>query len=106
MDTFSSQDLIKRLQTDFGFPPTGAQLVTDKLVASQPVIKAAFLKWWQTGEFTPLEIEGYTWESLMEKHSMKPIAALLTLDWLLREPEKAGASLRKGHDFVRRKPSA
>ncbi len=35
---------------------------------------------------------------------MKPPAALLTLDWLLREPDKAVASLRKGHDWVRVPP--
>jgi hypothetical protein len=68
---------------------------------SQQVIKTAFLKWWRTGEFTQIEVESYTWKSLMEQHNLNPIAALLTLDWLTREPEKAKQSLTKGHDFVK-----
>jgi hypothetical protein len=95
--------LLPRLQSEYGYPLKGAQLMAEKLVACQPVIKGAFMKWWQAGEFTPLEVEGYTWNQLMEKHGMKPLAALVTLDWLLREPEKAKQSLRKGHDFIRTK---
>lgn len=31
---------------------------------------------------------------------MNEVAGFLTLDWLLREPEKAIASLKKGHDTI------
>lgn len=101
MEKFIIADLIPRLQSEYGYPVTGARLIAEKLVACEPSIKIVFLKWWRTGEFTPLEFEGYTWEYLMEKQSMSPIAALLTLDWLLREPDKAKKSLHKGHDEVR-----
>lgn len=38
---------------------------------------------------------------LMKKRGMNEVAALLSLDWLVKEPEKASASLAKGYDFVR-----
>jgi len=101
MENFTIADLIPRLQSEYKYPSKGAQTIAEKLVMCQPAIKIVFLKWWRTGEFTPLEIEGYTWKYLMEKQSMNPIAALLTLDWLLREPDKAKKSLHKGHDEVR-----
>ncbi len=37
----------------------------------------------------------------MELHKMNPIAAFLTLDWLIREPEQAIESLKHGYDFIK-----
>jgi len=47
-----------------------------------------------------IAVEGYTVGSLMLRHNMNKVAAVLTLDYLRRDPEKALESLRKGHDFV------
>ena len=41
-------------------------------------------------------IEGYSYKTLVENYGMKPIGAFLTLDWLIREPQKALTSLKKG----------
>jgi len=103
-DDMDAQSLIPRLVAEFGYPQAGAQLVADKLADASPDIQDAFMRWWTTGRLPDpenLEIEGYTVQRLMEEHGMKPVAAFLTLDWLRREPEKARASLKKGHDWVR-----
>jgi len=47
-----------------------------------------------------IAVEGYTVGSLMLRHGMNKVAAVLTLDYLRRDPEKALDSLRKGHDSV------
>ena len=96
----SLEFLVPRLIAEFGYPAEGARIVAEKIAACGPQVRAAFAMWWQTGELTDLEIEGYTVERLMAEHNMKPIAAFLTLDWLGREPEKARASLRRGHDRI------
>lgn len=97
-------DILKdRLVSEFGYPQAGADLVAGKLVAMQGDVWDAFVAWWESGKNPEIEIEGYSFDRLVRDYSMKPIAALLTLDWLQREPEKAVASLRKGHDFVKRK---
>ncbi len=47
------------------------------------------------------EIAGYSINKLQEDYGMNVIAAILTLDWLAKEPEKAKKSLEQGHDFVK-----
>lgn len=95
MDT---EELISLLTTGYGYSPRGARLVAKRLAAGSPAIQAAFREWLEGGAVPNLAAEGYTMSVLMEQHAMTPIAALLTLDWLLREPAPARASLAKGHD--------
>lgn len=90
--------LIARLVAEFYYPPKGAALVADKILACAPDLQKAFTIWWEGGELPVVEVEGYTMERLMLEHGMNPFAALLTLDFLRREPQRALISLRKGHD--------
>jgi hypothetical protein len=99
----NENELIPRLITEFHYPPQGAKIIAEKLVNSMPEIQKAFLNFWEKGEVPLLEVDGYTISNLETEHGMKLLAALLTLDWLIREPDKAKASLRKGHDFVGKK---
>ena len=94
--------LIPQLMSELNYSYQGAQLVVVKLRQSAPEIQAAFTTWWQSGHIPELEVNSYNVERLMQHHSMNPIAALLTLDWLMREPAKALASLQRGHDEVRK----
>ena len=93
--------VIARLVNEFRYPPQGARPVAAKLAALSPVVAAAFDQWWSTGMLPQIEVEGYTPQELINNYRMNPIAAILTLDWLQREPKRALASLRKGHDDVR-----
>jgi hypothetical protein len=88
--------------SEFGYPYKGAQLVAVKLEGSAPELRRAFLKWWEMGELPELGVEGFTVSQLIDQHHLNPIAAFLTLDWLIRQPEQAKAALRKGHDHVTR----
>lgn len=92
--------LVKCLVNDFGYPEEKAQLIVKKLDSSQPKIKAAVDLWWNEAKIPTIEIAGYNFKRLVSEHNMNPVAAFLTLDWLLREPEEAIASLRKGHDYI------
>jgi hypothetical protein len=98
-----ANELIPRLINEFGYPPQGAQIIADKLANSTSQIQTIFNKFWEDGNVPDIEVEGYTISDLTEEHGMKPIAAFLTLDWLIREPEKAKASLQKGHDYVEKR---
>lgn len=98
MDT---QTLIESLTQDYGYPPDGAALVADKITRLTAPVDQAFSAWWQTGQPPTIELQGYTVERLMNEHTMNAIAAFLTLDWLNREPDKALAALKKGHDWIK-----
>jgi hypothetical protein len=66
----------------------------------QPQLQEPFEHWFETGEFPTLEIEGYNADRLIGNMGMNMAATFLSLDWLLREPKSAKASLDKGHDHV------
>jgi len=94
------RDIIGRLKSEFGYEQAGAQLVADDLEGSDPAVRRAFLEWLTSGRLPILSVEGFDVPKLMREHGMNVPAALLTLDWLLREPKAALASLRRGHDRV------
>ncbi len=100
MENFKGNKLLQRLISEFNYPEKGAHLISEKIINCQPEIKAAFNRWWQSGQLTSFAIEGYTVQRLQDEHGMNAIAAFLTLDWLLREPEAALASLGRGHDKI------
>lgn len=68
----------------------------EKIEQFSPIIKDSFQKWAKTGKSSDTAIEGYCFDDLVKKYGMKPVGAFITLDWLIREPEKAKASLAKG----------
>jgi|GEM_PF-579734 len=97
--------IMHRLVSELGYSDRGASLVTDRLEASDARIQSGFLKWWNTGQIESVEVEGYDVQRLMREHQFNPIAAFLTLDWLIKEPVSAKAALARGHDRVELKPS-
>lgn len=93
-------EVIQRLTDEFGYPEKGASLVADKIVKLDTMLSSRFHGWWTEGIIEDVNIHGYSIERLQSEHGMNTIAAFLTLDWLLREPERATHSLRKGHDKI------
>src|SRR4051812_42386587 len=91
-----TDELISRLVAEFKYPQFGARRVAENLAMANPIVRAAFLNWWKGGVLNDtLSAAGYTVAQLMREHGMTEIAALLTIDWLLREPDRAIASLRR-----------
>jgi hypothetical protein len=98
---FNAEDLVVRLVSEFGYPPTQAPQVALKLVNADARIKRDFWHWWQTGRLdSNLSFEGYTVASLIADYRMKVVGAFLTLDWLYREPDVASAALKRGYDRI------
>lgn len=51
---------------------------------------------WMNGENVDYSCHNYSIFELMKSRGMNYPAALLTIDWLIKEPEKAKKSLMKG----------
>jgi hypothetical protein len=96
----SRQELVTRLTDELSYPPYSAQLMADKVQRLQPELQEPFERWWNTGELPAMKVEGYTVVGLMKRRSLNPLAALMTLDWLLREPELARETIERGFDSV------
>lgn len=101
------QDLLPRLVSELGYTDKEAKMVVGDLQASSPEVQAAFEKWWETEILDEdLEIQGYTLKRLMNEYALKPIGALLTLDWLIREPVEALEALSEGYDTIPSTPNS
>jgi hypothetical protein len=95
------QDVIQKLINDFGYKEQNAAKAATSLLNSAPSIQKAFEQWWYDGTLdAQLEVQGYTIKRLMDDYAFTPVNALLTLDWLLREPVMALAALDEGYDDI------
>lgn len=101
------KELVSRLTGEFGYPSSGAQLLVQEIGKLDLQLHDAFNLWWCTGQIPTVEIDGYTVQKLMIEKQMNPIAAILTLDGLLKSPSAMKASLQRGYDrvTVRRLPA-
>lgn len=77
------------------------QRILEKIEGMDPEVRNVLERILNNEEYEGIEIEGYTIEKLSDEYGMNEIAALLTLDWLKKEPENAKASLERGYDEVR-----
>jgi len=92
--------ILPRLIQEWNYTEEDAAAVALELEQATPQVREAFQVWWATQQPCELEIQGYTVASLMQEFQMNPIAAFLTLDWLMQEPESALAALAEGYDVI------
>ncbi len=92
--------IAERLVETHGYPRHAAEVVAADLMELSPPVAAAFLAWWSSGVVHGVTVEGYTVDCLQVKFGMHPVAAYLTLEWLVQEPEQALAVLRHGLDRI------
>ena len=78
------------------YPEFMLEQTADKLERLAPDVAKAFGVWAEYGETPSLAVGEWTYSKLMEKFNMRPVAAFLALDWLIREPEKAEKALKRG----------
>lgn len=90
-------EAIKNILIERGYPEKPAILVAEKLANISPSLKPALDAWLKDGMETDESAEGFSTSSLMSKQKgMTYPAALLSIDWLLREPQKAKPIIEKG----------
>lgn len=75
--------------------------LTDKLRDLDPDLLGVLSIFLEVGHLDAYEVQGYTPQKLINEHGMSPIAAIFTLDWLIREPDRARLSLERGHDSIK-----
>lgn len=74
-----------------------AQILCDDLAKIDCTLLPALNKWiTEEGDIEETEYNGYSIASLCENYDMNFIAALLTIDWLIKEPKKAITALESG----------
>jgi len=88
------KEKIIQLLTEEGYPSFMWERTIEKLENLDPAVRVAFRELME-GHSPFISIEGYSFDSLVHEYRMKPIGALLTLDWLVRCPQEALMSLKQ-----------
>ncbi len=70
--------------------------MAQKIEKANKKIYNAVIDYIEKGIEPTISVEGYSCKHLMQQFNMSVIAALLTLDWLLREPEPAKQAILDG----------
>lgn len=79
-----------------GYKSSNARRVAEDLQHLSAPLDVMFRKWVDSGETRDFAAHGYAVSAFVNDWKMKYPAALLTMDWLLKEPETAINELKRG----------
>lgn len=89
-------DVFAKKLTEQGYQSKMAEMVAKELMNVDNSLSMLVVNWLKD-EITDFESHGYSITGLMKDRNMTYPAALLTIDWLIKEPEKALESLTNGY---------
>lgn len=90
-------DKISTILKERGYDARSAKLVASDSMSLSSPLNDYFESWLNsTTDLHDYAYAGYSVYKLMNDRNMTYPAAILTMDWLIKEPEKAIISLRKG----------
>ena len=87
---------IQDILIERGYPQKQAISIASDLQAIDPALQNGLQSWLADQTETDYLIEGFKLSDLKQKFDMTYPAALLTVDWLIKEPELAKKSIRRG----------
>lgn len=79
-----------------GYNDKQSQVLSKQLVGLNQNLMECLEDWIKTGKKSDIESQGFSLSGLIDKYRLKYPAALLTLDWIIKEPEKAIPTINKG----------
>jgi len=89
------EQLRELLVEKYDYKNSQVDSVVEQIIEFSPKVTASFEKWVETGMIDDTEVEGFTVKSIIEKKTMKIVAAYLTMGWLEDDPSEAKAFLNE-----------
>ena len=89
-------ETIKSILVKRGYTEKQACSVSSDLLKIDDKLKNGFSEWLANNKETDYTIEGIKLSELKQKFDMTYPAALLTMDWIIKEPELAIKSINRG----------
>jgi hypothetical protein len=89
------EKIIEILEKEFCYSTHVASVTADDLLSLTPQLKPALSKWLKKREITNVEVSGFSIKQLMEQRGYTFPSALISMDWLLTDPETAKKELIK-----------
>ena len=90
------RNILLTLLKEENYPAHMVDKTIEKLETLQPEVMLTFTQWLYDGITPSISIEGITFQDLIAEYGMNPIGAFITLDWLIRDSEKAIRALKRG----------
>ena len=89
-------DQIKNILISRGYTEKQALAVIPELLKMDDSLQQGLQCWLGNEEEMDYTVEGFKLSELKQKFDMTYPAALLTIDWLIKEPERAMRSIYRG----------
>ena len=87
---------MKEILINRGFTKKQASRLTEELSNIDERLKTALEKWLKDGAETDFSAEGFSVIGLKQQYEMTYPAALLSIDWVLKDPDNAVKCIKKG----------
>lgn len=87
---------MKDILINRGFTEKQASRLTGELSNIDERLKTALEKWLKDGTETDVSAEGFSIIGLKQQYEMTYPAALLSIDWVLKDPANAVKCIKKG----------
>jgi len=91
--------IIEILKNELAYSDHVADVTAADLQSLSPQLQPALTKWLDKREVTNIEILGFSVKQLMEQRAYTFPSALISMDWLIKEPDIAKKELT---DEIRR----
>ncbi len=89
-------DNIKNYLLQRGYSIREAEVLSEDLCAVSEELKPILENWIQSGKESDYASHGFSIKGLMGKYGLKYPAALLSIDWVVKEPNIAIPAIEKG----------
>lgn len=97
---WTHDNIAKKLKDSYGYGEDSAVRVATQILTAQPEIQAQIQRFFNGQKITlDKKVEEFDLNRLMDQ-GLNEIAALLTMNWLIVDPQKALPIVRKGYDRI------
>ena len=91
------EELIHKTLLERGYDEKAARMVLPDLLGLSEPLKSLLKAWLENEkQHSDYTVAGFSVSEMQKERGMNYPAALLTIDWLIKEPENAKKSLTKG----------
>lgn len=91
-----NKEQIKNILIDRGYSKQGAETASSDLTAVNNVLQPCLDSWLIDGTEQDFSADGFSIKGIMEKYGMKYPAALLSINWILNDPQTAVPIIKRG----------
>lgn len=91
-----NKEQIKNILIDRGYSLPGAETASSDLVGINDKLKSCLEEWLASGNEQDYSVDEFSIKGIMQKYKMKYPAALLSINWVLNDPETAIPMIKKG----------